>query len=88
MTRPRGLAPRAKLRHDRLVAKPAIDISSLTAEEKLDLIDELWRSLSPDDIALSDELRTELDKRIERLEQEGPVGVPWEQVRAEMIPKP
>jgi putative addiction module component (TIGR02574 family) len=66
------------------VAKPALDLASLTPEEKLDLIDELWQSIGPDDLALSPELRAELDRRLDRIDREGPHGVPWEQVRAQM----
>lgn len=66
------------------MGKLAIDLSKLTAGEKLDLIDDLWRSLSPDELPLTTELRAELDRRLDRLESEGPVGVPWEDVLAEM----
>jgi hypothetical protein len=31
------------------MGKPALDLSQLTADEKLELIDDLWRSLSADD---------------------------------------
>lgn len=66
------------------MGKPALDLSKLTADEKLDLIDDLWRSLSPDDLPMSSELRAELDRRLDRLESEGPIGVAWEDVLAEM----
>ncbi|XXT18861.1 addiction module protein [Sorangium sp. So ce429] len=68
------------------MGKPALDLSKLTVDEKLELIDDLWRSLSSDDLPLSAELRAELDRRLDRLELEGPIGVPWEDVRAEMTP--
>ena len=68
------------------MAKPAIDMSKLTPDEKLDLIDELWESLGPDDFAVSDHLRAELDRRLDRLDREGVHGVPWEKVRAKMTP--
>ncbi len=58
------------------MGKPALDISKLTVEEKLDLIDELWRSLTPEDLPLEPDLRAEFDRRLDRLEREGPVGVP------------
>jgi putative addiction module component (TIGR02574 family) len=73
------------MRHSFGVAKPALDLSHLTAEEKLELIDELWRSLGPADLVLSPELKAELDRRLDRIDREGPNGVPWEQVRGEMI---
>ncbi|MEP7120666.1 MAG: addiction module protein [Byssovorax sp.] len=66
------------------MGKPALDLSQLTADEKFEMIDDLWRSLTPDDLALSTDLRVELDRRLDRLDAEGPVGVSWEDVRAEM----
>lgn len=61
-----------------LMARPAIDIAQLTAEERLQLIEELWDSLSPDQrdaIPLTAEQEAELDGRLDALEREGPVGV-------------
>ncbi len=75
---------RPSLVQDPTMGKPALDLSKLTADEKLDLIDDLWRSLSSDDLPLSSELRAELDRRLDRLELEGPIGASWEDVRAEM----
>lgn len=79
-----ALARSSHRRHHAGVAKPAVDISNLTADEKLDLIDELWGSFKPEDLPLSPELRAELDRRLDRLDREGPTGVPWDQVRARM----
>ena len=67
------------------MAKPALDLSSLTADEKLELIDDLWSSIDPMDLSLDDAQRAELDRRIERLEKEGPVGTDWESLRAKML---
>lgn len=66
------------------MGKPALDLSKLTADEKIDLIDDLWRSLSSDDLALTPALRAELDRRLDRLDRDGPDGVAWEDVYAEM----
>jgi putative addiction module component (TIGR02574 family) len=66
------------------VTKAAIDIEGLSRDEKLALIDELWASLDDADLVLTPEQRAELDRRLARLEREGPVGTPWETVRAEM----
>ncbi len=67
-----------------IVTKAAIDLEGLTPDEKLALIDELWVSLEDGDLDLTSEQRAELDRRLARLEREGPVGTPWESVRAEM----
>jgi putative addiction module component (TIGR02574 family) len=66
------------------MGKPALDVSKLTATEKFDLIDDLWRSLSPDDLVVTPAVRAELDRRLDQLERDGPVGVAWEEVYAEM----
>ena len=60
----------------------AIDISALTPDERLELIGELWDSLSeiPEAIELSQEQREMLDERIADAERDGPVGIPWEEV--------
>jgi len=67
--------------NDSIMAKPAIDLAALTAAEKLELIDELWQSLSPDDFTLTDTQRQELDRRLDRLDREGPSATPWLEVR-------
>lgn len=66
------------------MSKPAIDVSALTPTEKFELIDELWQSLSPDDLALTPEQQAELDRRLDRLDREGSSGTPWAIVRERM----
>ena len=60
----------------------AIDISTLTPDERLELIAELWDSLSdrPEAMELSQQQREMLDERIADVERDGPVGIPWEEV--------
>ena len=74
------------MRHDLAMAKPALDLSRLTATEKLDLLDEIWQSLSPDDVPVDPELCAELDRRLDRFDEDLPDAVAWEEVRAEMTP--
>lgn len=59
-----------------------IDIASLSLEERLRLLDELWESLSrtPEAIPLTEAQRAELDRRLNELNREGPVGIPWDVV--------
>jgi putative addiction module component (TIGR02574 family) len=56
----------------------AIDISTLTVEERLELLDEIWESLyeTPQAISLTEAQREELDRRIEEFDNEGPAGAP------------
>ena len=57
----------------------SIDIAHLSLEERLRLLDELWESLSrvPEAIPLTDAQRRELDRRLDDLDREGAVGIPW-----------
>ena len=59
-----------------------IDINSLSSEERLRLLDEIWESLSaaPETIPLTTAQREELDRRLDELDREGPIGIPWEEV--------
>jgi len=59
-----------------------IDISRLPPEERLDLLERLWDSLSadPDSIPLTDAQRDELDRRLDDLDRDGPTGIPADEV--------
>ena len=62
--------------------KRGLDIASLTPDERLGLLEELWDSLAaaPEAIPLTEAQRAELDRRLDDLEREGPVGIPWDEV--------
>jgi putative addiction module component (TIGR02574 family) len=64
------------------MSKPALNISDLTPEERLRLIEELWDSLNetPESVPLTKAQRQELDRRLDDLERSGPEGIPWDQV--------
>jgi putative addiction module component (TIGR02574 family) len=59
-----------------------IDIAKLSPEERLELLEQLWDSLSdtPEAIPMTDAQRKELDRRLDDLDREGPVGIPWNEV--------
>ena len=62
----------------RVMARPAFDIGTLTTEERLQLIEELWESIGPEErerLPLTAEQQEELDRRLDALEREGPVGI-------------
>ena len=61
---------------------PTIDIANLSSEERLRLLEELWDSLSatPEAVPLTNAQREELDRRLDELDRDGPVGIPWEDV--------
>jgi putative addiction module component (TIGR02574 family) len=60
----------------------AIDISTLTVEQRLELLDEIWESLyeTPQAIPLTEAQREELDRRMDEVDRDGPDGIPWDEV--------
>jgi putative addiction module component (TIGR02574 family) len=60
----------------------AIDISTLTVEQRLELLDEIWESLyeTPQAIPLTGAQRQELDRRLDEVDRDGPDGIPWDEV--------
>ena len=64
------------------MSKRGLDIASLTSEERLNLLEKLWDSLgaASEAIPLTETQRAELDRRLDDLEREGPVGIPWDEV--------
>ena len=68
------------------MAQPAVSIDALTPDERLELLERLWDSLSsrPSDVPVTDAQRLELDRRLDALAQdvaEGRVlGIPWDEV--------
>jgi putative addiction module component (TIGR02574 family) len=72
------------------MAKSALDISRLSREEQLDLLDRLWENLGrdPKTFPLTEFQQQELDRRLDELEAEGPTGVSWEEVVAQIRAKP
>jgi putative addiction module component (TIGR02574 family) len=58
----------------------AIDIAKLSPEERLELLEKLWDSLSAESIPMTDAQEEELDRRLDELDREGPVGIPWNEV--------
>jgi putative addiction module component (TIGR02574 family) len=64
------------------MSKPEVNIAELSAEERLSLLERLWDSLAltPEAIPLTTPQREELDRRLDDLEVEGPVGIPWDEI--------
>ncbi|TAN48748.1 MAG: hypothetical protein EPN19_15570 [Betaproteobacteria bacterium] len=58
----------------------AVDIAKLSARERLELLEKLWDSLSPEAIPMTGAQTEELDRRLDDLDREGPVGIPWNEV--------
>jgi putative addiction module component (TIGR02574 family) len=63
-------------------------IENLSAAEKVELLDAVWKSLEADAASLTDVQQAELDYRIERHEKTPSDVIPWEQIRANLFKKP
>jgi putative addiction module component (TIGR02574 family) len=48
----------------------AFNLTALTTEEKIELIDDIWTGIDFSALPLTPEQRAELDRRLDRLEQE------------------
>jgi putative addiction module component (TIGR02574 family) len=65
------------------MVKPALDLGKLTRDERLELLEELWESLSreSDPLPLTEDQEAELDRRLDALEREGAAGISSEELR-------
>ncbi len=65
------------------MALPHIDIDTLTSEERLQLIEELWESLRgrPEIVPVTDSQRAELDRRLDELERGEGRLVAWDEAQ-------
>lgn len=68
------------------MSKPTLDIEKLSADERLELLEELWESLrkEPSSVPLTPAQQEELDRRLDDLEADieggAPLGIPWGEV--------
>lgn len=64
------------------MVRPNIDINRLSRDERLDLIEELWDSLAPtqEELVLTEAQRDELDRRLDEMDADSTLGIPWDQV--------
>jgi len=72
------------------VAKPALDLAKLTRDERLELLEKLWDSLSRESepLPLTEEQEADLDRRLDALDREGAVGVSPEELRERIRNRP
>lgn len=62
------------------MANLKIDVKQLSAEERLNLIEQIWDSLEADDVPVTGAQKAELDRRIEEMDRDGERGIPWKDV--------
>ena len=58
------------------------DILDLSVSERIQLVEDIWDSIAevPDSLNLTDEQKTELDKRLDAYHQDPTNGSPWDEV--------
>lgn len=63
------------------MAIPKLDIESMSADERLALIERIWDSLTPDDVGLTAAQQDELARRLEDLERHPGDSVSWSEAQ-------
>lgn len=68
------------------MSDPAIDFSKLSVQEKLELIEQLWESITPDQRKLppTPAQKAELDARLDDFERDPSGGIPWDEVKKQI----
>jgi putative addiction module component (TIGR02574 family) len=74
------------------MAQPTLpaDLKELSIDERIQLIEALWDSISSEEEALevTDAQRAELDRRLEAHAASPDDGLPWDEVRDRLSPPP
>ena len=67
------------------VTAKSLGIDKLPIEEKLALIEEIWDGISAEasNLELSEEMKAELDRRIDESQSNPGSGIPWDLVESE-----
>jgi putative addiction module component (TIGR02574 family) len=61
----------------------ALEIARLSPKERLELIGDLWDSLTPDDVGLTPAQEAELARRMAAFEADAKTAVAWSEIEAE-----
>ena len=58
------------------------DFTALSSEERLDLVERIWDSLTerPESLAVTAAQKAELDRRLDEMGGDGGEGIPWDEV--------
>ena len=60
-------------------------IESWPVEDRVRIVQDVWDRLQGQGLDLTDDLKTELDRRIEEMDQNPKAGLPWEVVKARIL---
>ncbi len=66
------------------------ELFKLSAAERLELVEELWDSIADEDeaLALTNEQREDLERRLAEADADPTGGAPWEEVRERIRHRP
>lgn len=66
---------------------PLSEIMQLSVNERMELIELIWDSLAaePEFVEITDDLRQELDRRLESLKTDPGAGRPWPEIEARLL---
>jgi len=66
---------------------PILDFSHLTISERIQLVEDLWDSVSdaPEVLELSPSQRAELDRRLAAHREDPGAAIPWSELRRELF---
>ena len=69
------------------ISAKSLGIDKLNVEERLELMGEIWDSVSAEtgDLCLSPALKEELDGRLEAAKDHPDASVPWEEVKRKTL---
>lgn len=64
------------------MATQVAEILELSISERLQIVEDIWDSIASDskDLYISDELKRELDRRMEAYEKNPNAGITWEEL--------
>jgi putative addiction module component (TIGR02574 family) len=67
-----------------------VEISQLTVAERIQLAEDLWNSIldQPEELPLTNAQKQELDRRLERYQQDPTAGSSWEIVQQRLGQQP
>lgn len=64
------------------------DILELSAAEKIELVQDIWDMVTDESTdRIPEAYMSEVARRVEELERDPTVGVPWEEVKARLVSK-
>ena len=65
------------------------EVLKLPVEERLKLVESIWDSIAefPEAIELTEAHKKELDRRLEAYEADPKAGIPWEELKADLLSK-